>query len=432
MASTRLLPPPFPMPTRRGILLGSAAAAALPAFVRPAAAATGGNPNTKFIFIMNYGGWDPTRVLAPEFTNPNVDMERTADEATIGNLAFVDHKDRPKVREFFTTYHDRTTIFKGVLVPSVAHENCLRITMTGSTRQDASDWPAIIGGVQGQEFSLPHVVASGPSFPGKFGAFVTRTGTSGQLPALLDGSIIGWSTEPVRAPEWKVEDAMDRYLARRASAAATAAKGGSKFLAESYASAVARADALKDLSTVVDWSSSSGFADQVSFAVDVLSLGVSRCVTMNFSNYGWDTHAANDTYQGMNFEALYTAIISLMQRLATTAGHASESSSLADETVIVVLSEMGRTPRLNATDGKDHWPYTSMMVVGGGLQSRVVGAYDAYYYGENVDPSTADVSQTSGQPLSADVVGATLLGVAGVDSEDHLPGVASLYSALAK
>lgn len=290
--------PSLPVPTRRGVLLGSAAAAALPAFVRPAAAATGGDPNTKFIFVMNYGGWDPTRVLAPEFVNPNVDMERTADEATIGNISFVDHANRPKVREFFTSYHDRTTIFKGVLVPSVAHENCLRISMTGSTRQDASDWPAIIGGVQGQEFSLPHVVASGPSFPGRYGAFVTRTGTSGQLPALLDGSIIGWSTEPVSKPEWKVEDTMDRYLARRASAAAAAARGGSAYLAESFASAVTRAGSLKDLSSVVDWSSSSSFADQVGFAVDVLSLGVSRCVTMNFSHYGWDTHAANDTYQG--------------------------------------------------------------------------------------------------------------------------------------
>lgn len=133
---------------------------------------------------------------------------------------------------------------------------------------------------------------------------------------------------------------------------------------------------------------------------------------------------------GLNFESLFSQLIALLQRLSTTAGHAS--SSLADETVIVVLSEMGRTPRLNATDGKDHWPYTSLMVVGGGLQSRVVGGYDAYFYGENIEPSTADVSETGGQPLSADVVGATLLNVAGVDSEDHLPGVASLYSALAR
>ena len=35
--------------------------------------------------------------------------------------------------------------------------------------------------------------------------------------------------------------------------------------------------------------------------------------------------------------------------------------TLAEETVVVVLSEMGRTPGINGTDGKDHWPWTSAM-----------------------------------------------------------------------
>ena len=39
-----------------------------------------------------------------------------------------------------------------------------------------------------------------------------------------------------------------------------------------------------------------------------------------------------------------------------------------DETTFVVMSEMGRTPALNGNEGKDHWPYTSALVMGPGLQ----------------------------------------------------------------
>jgi uncharacterized protein (DUF1501 family) len=416
-------------PSRRSLLKAGLGACALPALLGRAQAASASS--RRFIFVMNYGGWDPTRVLAPEFDNPNVDMERTAGATTLGNVTWASHADRPAVDAFFAEHYARTAIVKGVLVPSVAHENCLRISMTGSTRQEASDWPAIIAGAQGQAFALPHVVASGPSFPGEFGAYVTRTGTSGQLPALLDGSILSWSDVPVRAPDWRAEEVMDRYVRARAAAVGQANAAGRSAaevaLASTFASATSRASSLKDLSAVLDWSTSSSFNEQLGFAVDALSLGVSRCVTVNFSYYGWDTHASNDLYQSYNWQMLFAALGDLMDQLSATPG--PEGAPLADDTVVVVLSEMGRTPQLNSTDGKDHWPYTSLMIVGEGIGNRVVGGYDALYYGATIEPTSGEVSD-SGQPLAADMVGATLLRLADVDSEEHLPGVAAFDEAI--
>ncbi len=383
----------------------------------------------KFLFVVNNGGWDPTRVFATEFGNPNVDMERDAEEAELGDLRFVDHADRPAVRTFFESWGDRSLILNGVLVPSVAHENCMRLSMTGSTRQDGSDWPAIIGGSRGSAFALPHVVASGPSYPGQFGAFVTRTGTSGQLPGLLDGEILDWSDLPVSAPGSRAEEAMDRYLERRIRGWNAGATGVDVAAGEAYLTAHARASSLKSLRTLVDWSSSSSFTDQVDFALDVLSLGVSRCVTVAFSHNSWDSHKDNDRYQGENFQELFTALHGLVGRLRALPGEAG--GTLADETVLVVLSEMGRTPQLNATDGKDHWPYTSVLMVGSGFTGgRVVGGLDDFYYGRSVDVATAEIDDRAGQSLSSDVVGATLLALAGVDNEEHLPGVARLDGVL--
>ncbi len=409
---------------------GLIAVATLPLRRALAADAPVGN-RRKFIFVMNYGGWDPTRVFAPEFDNLSVDMERAAQSASMGNVTFVDHEMRPSVRAFMERYYGDTLIVKGILVPSVAHENCLRLAMTGTTRQDASDWPAIMAGVQGAQFALPHVVAAGPSFPGEFGAFVTRTGTSGQLPALLDGSIIGWSDTPTAAPAEAAEAVMDEYLSQRLAALAQlAVPGREATLAAAYATSLQRARSLKGLADIVDWSQGSTFVEQAKFGVDVLALGVSRCVTLSFSYNGWDTHVANDIYQSQNFEMLFKGLGGLMDLLASVPGE--YSATLAEETVVIVLSEMGRTPQLNAGQGKDHWPYTSAMLVGAGVTgNRVVGAYDALYYGKKLDLASAEVDDDAGQSLSSDVLGATLLALADVDSEDYLPGVARVDGLLA-
>jgi uncharacterized protein (DUF1501 family) len=416
---------------RRDFLATSALGAALLPVRRAFAEDTVPAAGRKFLFVVNYGGWDPTRVLAPEFDNPNVDMERDAGTAAAGGILYTDHAERPSVAQFMQTWHERMLILKGVLVPSVAHENCLRLCMTGSTRQDASDWPAVMGGVAGADFALPHVVAAGPSYPGEFGAFVTRTGTSGQLPALLDGSILGWSDSPVRAPHPRAEEIMDRHLERRIAAwNLTTRAGRDAGLGGAYATALERAQVLKGLRDLVNWSGSSGFAEQIDFAVDALSLGVSRCVTLSYYLNSWDTHVYNDLYQSLNFEGLYAGLGSLMEKLARLPGE--NGGTLADETVVVVLSEMGRTPKLNAGQGKDHWPYTSMMLVGPGLAGdRVIGGYDTLYYGQPVDLQSGDVDE-SGDALSHDTVGATLLALAGVDSEEFLPGVARLDGALSE
>jgi len=377
----------------------------------------------KYIFVVNYGGWDPTRVFATEFTNPFVDMERNAGLASIGDLHFVDHDDRPAVRSFFETWGDRSLVFNGVLVQSIAHENCLRIMMTGSTAADRSDWGAILGGVQAPDFALPQVVIGGPSFPGEFGTFVTRTGTGGQLQSLLDGTLLDWSDVPVQAPDPRVQSRIDRYITARIDAelARAASGGNTSAMLDAMARGHTRAIDLEELAQIVDWGDVATFNGQAGLAAELLSRGISRVATLGFAGQGWDTHADNDTIQSSNFQALFAGLGTLMDTLKALPGETTDS--LADETVVVVVSEMGRTPQLNGTDGKDHWPYTSTLVVGPGLTGgRVIGGYDSYYYGLPVDPTSGETSE-SGVLLTSEVVGATLLAAADIDPEEFTPGV---------
>lgn len=416
--------------TRRSMLLSSAGATALGAmpFRQALAAAPGGN-DLKFIFVMNYGGWDPTRVMVTEFENPSVDMERDSWLSSAGDLPFVEHAGRPAVSDFLNRHHGQTTFLNGVLVSSVAHENCLRISMTGSTAQARSDWGAILGGQRTDRYTLPQIVVGGPSFPGEFGTAVTRTGTSGQLEALLSGDIVGWSDLPVEGPDWRAEAIMDRYLQGRSAAAADAARTSHLAdLRSSYQLAIDRALELKDLQRVVDWSGATSFGGQARLAVDLLALDISRVATLQYSLYGWDTHASNDLYQSYNFQGLFTELNNLMAMLETTQGTTTET--LAEETVVVVLSEMGRTPALNAQDGKDHWPYTSVMITGPGFTGgRAIGGYDLNYYGLPIDLASGDATD-DGTLLSSDVVGATLLAAADIDPEPFTSGIKPITAVL--
>jgi uncharacterized protein (DUF1501 family) len=92
---------------------------------------------------------------------------------------------------------------------------------------------------------------------------------------------------------------------------------------------------------------------------------------------------------------------------------------------------MGRTPLLNGVGGKDHWPYTSVMLLGAGLTGdRVIGGFDDNYYGQTVDPGSGDVAD-SGQVLSAESIGATLLALADVDPADYVMGVQPIDGVIA-
>ena len=70
---------------------------------------------------------------------------------------------------------------------------------------------------------------------------------------------------------------------------------------------------------------------------------------------------------------------------------------LREQLVVVVQSEMGRTPTYNNGNGKDHWSIGSIMFLGPGITgNRVIGATDEKQFGVAVDPEI-DVVMLSGQ-----------------------------------
>lgn len=124
---------------------------------------------------------------------------------------------------------------------------------------------------------------------------------------------------------------------------------------------------------------------------------------------GWDTHQQisrelpDSRFPGSgklpSLDRAYSALIEdLHQR------------GLLESTLVVLMGEFGRTPKLNAAGGRDHWPRAGFAcLAGGGVQGgRVIGATNAF--GE----SPVD------RPVTPPDLACTILQLLGIDSSREL------------
>lgn len=419
------------MYTRRGLVttclpLALALPLGLTLGGRRARAATGATK--RIIVVFAQGGWDVTRVFAPQFGDGSVAMEADAEEATVGGLRFVDHPDRPSVRGFFERHHARSAILNGLLVPSVAHDACTRLVMTGMSDDTAPDWAARVAYDGSADFALPGFVAAGPSFPADAGSAVVRNGEGGQLDRLLRDGVAATLDQPVEPLSLSAQDRIDAFVSARSAAALSRSTGLARTTRDAFDRSLRHARDVKALSGL-DFSADELLSSQVALGLTLLGEGVSRAVTVrSAADFAWDTHTNNDAGQSPLWEDLFADLLLLADGLEALPG--TVEASLLDETVVVVLSEMARTPGLNKDDGKDHWPYTSALLFGGGVAGdRVLGGFDAQFFGDRVDPATGEI-WGDGEELTTTMLGATLLALTGVEADGNEATVSPLASLL--
>jgi Protein of unknown function (DUF1501) len=120
------------------------------------------------------------------------------------------------------------------------------------------------------------------------------------------------------------------------------------------------------------------FAQRLLLARRLVEVGVSW-VTVYLG--GWDHHTKIfEGYKGSSVKQLDQGISALIQDL--------DARGLLDNTLVLLLGEFGRTPKVNKDAGRDHWPHAmSVLMAGGGVpRGHVVGATDpkGYYASENV------------------------------------------------
>jgi uncharacterized protein (DUF1501 family) len=125
-----------------------------------------------------------------------------------------------------------------------------------------------------------------------------------------------------------------------------------------------------------------------------------RFVTTTYG--GWDMH--DGIHNGMNgqvppFDQAYAALIRDL-----------EQRGLLDSTMVVIASEFGRTPKINGTAGRDHWPKVfSVVMAGGGIRKGIV-------YGS----SDSTASEPNESPLDVTDWATTMYHCMGINADKEL------------
>ncbi len=127
-----------------------------------------------------------------------------------------------------------------------------------------------------------------------------------------------------------------------------------------------------------------------------------RCVTLSWG--GWDTHSQNFNSMRQQLPALDQGLAMLLEDL--------ESRGMLKDTIVMMSGEFGRTPRINGSAGRDHWPRASFFfLAGGGLRTgQVIGATNSR--GEEAKDRPVHLQQvfaTIYQQMGIDVNSTTLI-----------------------
>lgn len=380
------------------------------------------NNERQFLFVFCEGGWDQCHLFAPLWGQTGIDMEANSYLGEVGNIQYVASNEKPSVDSFLRQYGSRTCVINGLGVRSLAHDTCLRLISAGTSEDRCNDWASIIASQSQGAPMIPQVVLSGPSYAADLSSFIGRVGESGQLAPLLESDAFLSPELDALEDEWlhdlhavrEMNNLQQEYLKQRA------------LVAEGNLQSVQAMASTVDLMSDVDGGQGNDLARDLSNAVQLLSNGTARCVSLKhrgWQNLGYDSHASI-AVQASNLQQLFDELQTTYQLIELT------EPELFQRLTIVVLSEMGRFPSLNLRQGKSHWMHTSAILIGSGIRGdNMIGAYDSNCFSSPVDLNSGDV-YSSGVLLKPDHLGATLLHLAEADPTERLVGVDPIWAAL--
>ena len=139
-------------------------------------------------------------------------------------------------------------------------------------------------------------------------------------------------------------------------------------------------------------------------------------VVLDLGLLGWDTHIRNEAKQAEMSTAFAKFFDGYLGQLRA---RKNAHGVLADQTMTIVGSELGRFPRQNDMLGKDHLPQTSFVLAGPGLRhGRAFGKTGRQMEGLPISYANGDLAAAGRIPFLDDV-GATMLHIAGLDPERY-------------
>ena len=359
------------------------------------------------------GGWDTTYLMDPKGVNEINRLYKEDDILTHGK-----HKYAPTAKQvekgmsnedFYKSYGSELLVLNGLDYSINNHSPCKRYMATG--KLDSLAYPtfaALVAACRGPETPLAFLTFGNYSATGN----LVPMARIPYLPSLnliaKADSIKGIERLPYHDDfaQGLIEKALDEQAATPSAKAQLPRAERSRSML--YA-AQSSSKALKGVEAEVsDEVGKVRLHRQSEIALSCFKAGV--CVSANLSIGQFDSHAKNDRDQLKLIPEFLDGIDYLMKR--------AEELKIRDKLVVVIQSEMGRTPHYNKGDGKDHWSVGSIMFMGKGIKgNRVIGETDDGQFLTPVNPQSLALDEDKGIRVRPEHLHLALREHAGI--EDH-------------
>lgn len=308
---------------------------------------------------------------------------------------------------------DKFSILRSVTSPDGNHETATHYLLTGYPFNPSIEFPgygSVLGREKGFQNAMPPYVM--------FGNMPNMHGGGGYMGAVYNPFIINgdpnnkdFSVQDVSPPGGVDVLRMDRRHLLRESldnwqkskeTASKASQTMDEFYTRAYdlvTSPIAKKafNLKEEPDKVRDEYGRTYFGQSCLLARRLVEAGI-RCVTINLN--GWDTHTDN-------FNALKNGLLPPLDGGYAALLNDLKQRGMLDTTLVVWMGEFGRTPRVNSSAGRDHWPGAiSVCMGGGGVKTGMV-----------VGSSNAEAEYPKDRPLRVEDVAATIYKALGVNYE---------------
>jgi hypothetical protein len=162
-------------------------------------------------------------------------------------------------------------------------------------------------------------------------------------------------------------------------------------------------DLAREPQKVRDFYGPSPFSQSCLLARRLVEAGIPMITVYSWGNRDWDTHS-------QNFKNLKQTLLPTTDRAVSALLEDLRQRGLLDDTLVVWMGDMGRTPRINKDAGRDHWSFCySVVLAGGGVRG-----------GQLLGSSDRSAAYPATNPFNPADITATIYRCLGIDPAAHV------------
>jgi uncharacterized protein (DUF1501 family) len=370
-------------------------------------------PGPYYVVFNASGGWDTTYLMDPKGVNGINRLFKESDILTKGAHRYAPIKKHAQGgmsnEDFYQEFGDELLTFNGLDYSVNNHSPGARYMAAGNL--DSLAYPtfaALVAACRGPECPLAFLTFGNYSATGNLVAMSRVPYLPSLRKIALADAVEGNERSPYHDPFAldRIENALrDANEANGAKPQLPRAERADNMLYAAQANS-------KSLQRVTQYIPNTLPKERMSQMAEIAlaSFKAGVCVSANITISQFDSHANNDKDQMKLIPEFLAGIAYFIRRAGEL--------KIREQLVVVIQSEMGRTPDYNQGNGKDHWSIGSAMFLGKGIKgNRVIGGTDEKQFAVPLDPATLKLDKAKGIRVRPEHIHQSLRELAGI--ADH-------------